>query len=103
MAKTEKTKVAVLGGGLGSIVTAYELTATPELREQYEVTVYQMGWRIGGKGASGRNPDAGYRIEEHGLHIWLGFYENAFKAMRACYEELGRQPGTPLAALEDAF
>jgi len=103
MAESTKKKVAVLGGGLGSIVAAYELTATAKLREQYEVTVYQLGWRIGGKGASGRNPDVFNRIEEHGLHVWLGFYENAFKAMRACYEELGREPGTPLATMDDAF
>ena len=23
------------------------------------------------------------RIEEHGLHLWMGFYENAFRLMRA--------------------
>ena len=49
-------------------------------------TVAQVGWRLGGKGASGRNPDRGQRIEEHGLHIWLGFYANAFRLLRACYE-----------------
>ena len=103
MAEASKTKIAVLGGGLGSIVSAYELTATPELREKYEVTVYQLGWRIGGKGASGRNPDEFERIEEHGLHVWLGFYENAFRAMRQCYEELDRRPGSPLATMDDAF
>ena len=76
-----------------SIVAAYELTSTPELRERYDVTVYQLGWRLGGKGASGRNAEHGQRIEEHGLHIWFGFYENAFRVMRDAYEELGRQPG----------
>jgi uncharacterized protein with NAD-binding domain and iron-sulfur cluster len=100
---SEKTKVAVLGGGLGSIVSAFELTATPELREKYEVTVYQLGWRIGGKCASGRNADVFERIEEHGLHVWLGFYENAFKVMRDCYDELGREPGMPLATIEEAL
>ena len=48
-----KTKVAVLGGGLGAMAAAYELTCTAELRERFEVTVYQQGWRLGGKGASG--------------------------------------------------
>ena len=32
------------------------------------------------------------RIEEHGLHLWMGFYENAFRLMRECYAELGRDP-----------
>ena len=52
-------------GGL----TAFELTATPELRARHSVTVYQLGWRLGGKGASGRNAGHGNRIEEHGLHV----------------------------------
>jgi uncharacterized protein with NAD-binding domain and iron-sulfur cluster len=99
----KKTKVAVLGGGVGSITTAFELTSTPELREKYDVTVYQMGWRLGGKGASGRNLERQGRIEEHGLHLWFGFYENAFNSIRRCYAELGRAHGTPLAEWTDAF
>jgi uncharacterized protein with NAD-binding domain and iron-sulfur cluster len=95
--------VAVLGGGVGGITAAFALTATPELRDRFDVTVHQLGWRIGGKGASGRNMARGGRIEEHGLHIWFGFYDNAFRVMREAYQELGREPGTPLATLEDAF
>jgi uncharacterized protein with NAD-binding domain and iron-sulfur cluster len=98
-----RTKVAVLGGGAGGLTAAFELTATPELRERYDVTVYQLGWRLGGKGASGRNAAAGQRIEEHGLHIWFGFYDNAFRVMRDAYREWGRPPDTPLATFEDAF
>ena len=98
-----RTKVAVLGGGAGGITAAFELTATPELRERFEVTVYQLGWRLGGKGASGRNAAAGNRIEEHGLHVWFGFYDNAFRLMRDAYQELGRPRDAPLATLEDAF
>ena len=60
---TQKTKVAVLGGGVGSMVAAFELTSTPALREKYEVTIYQMGWRLGGKGASGRNRKAFNRMK----------------------------------------
>ncbi len=103
MADSEKKiRVAVLGGGVGSITAAYELTH-PELGGRYEVTVYQMGWRLGGKGASGRNPEHHDRIEEHGLHIWLGCYENAFGVMREVYRELDRSPDTPLATVRDAF
>jgi uncharacterized protein with NAD-binding domain and iron-sulfur cluster len=98
-----RTRVAILGGGAGAVAAAFELTATPELREAYEVTVHTLGWRLGGKGASGRNPDQAQRIEEHGLHIWFGFYDNAFAAMRSCYEELGRPPDAPLATWSDAF
>ena len=50
--------------------------------------MYQRGWRLGGKGASSRGPNG--RIEEHGLHLWLGYYENAFRLLRECYVELDR-------------
>jgi len=98
-----KTKIAILGGGMGAISAAFCLTDTPELASQYEITIYQLGWRIGGKGASGRNQEHQRRNEEHGLHMWFGLYENAFWAMRKCYEELDRPPQVPLATWEDAF
>ncbi len=98
-----RQRVAILGGGVAGITAAFELTNTPSLREAYDVTVYQLGWRLGGKCASGRNADRGNRIEEHGLHIWGGFYENAFRLIQACYAELGRPAGAPLATWEDAF
>lgn len=100
-----KEKIAILGGGVGAITTAFALTSQEGWQDRYEITLYQLGWRLGGKGASGRNtdPDKHYRIEEHGLHIWLGFYDNAFRCMRACYEELDRPQGVPLATLDEAF
>jgi uncharacterized protein with NAD-binding domain and iron-sulfur cluster len=96
-------KLAILGGGVGSMVTAFEITNDPNWKEKFEsITVYQMGWRIGGKGASGRKEPYG-SIEEHGLHIWLGFYNNAFDAIQRAYKEMGRPPGAPLATWQDAF
>jgi len=93
-------QVAIVGGGCGGITAAFELTR-PEHQGKYEVTVYQLGWRLGGKGASGRGPSA--RIEEHGLHIWMGAYENAFRLMRECYEELGRPTDHRFSSWRDAF
>src|SRR4028119_2363332 len=103
MAQTSnKTKIAILGGGMASLATAFSLSDPNNPKhEQYDITVYQLGWRLGGKGASGRGQYA--RIEEHGLHIWMGFYENAFRVIQTCYEELKRPPHTPLATWEDAF
>lgn len=99
-----RTKVAILGGGVGAMSTAFELTNPLNPRhEEYDVTVYQMGWRLGGKGASGRAADHCERIEEHGLHIWFGSYDNAFRLMRQCYAELGRAPDAPLASIDTAF
>ena len=88
---------------MASLSAAFALTDTPALRERYELTVYQDGWLLGGKGASVRNRDAHGRIEEHGLHVWLGYYENAFTLLRRCYEELGRPPGAAMRTLRDAF
>ena len=102
-ATPHREKVAILGGGMASLSAAFALSDTPELRERYELTVYQDGWLLGGKGASVRNRDAHGRIEEHGLHVWLGYYENAFTLLRRCYEELGRPPGAALRTLRDAF
>lgn len=89
-------RVVIVGGGCAGMTTAYELTR-PHHRGRYQVTVIQEGWRLGGKGASGRGPHG--RIEEHGLHLWLGWYENAFAMMRETYGELG----TPFASWRDAF
>ncbi len=100
-APARRPRVAVLGGGAAGMTAAFELSS-PGWRDRYDsITVYQYGWRLGGKGASGRGPHA--RIEEHGLHIWLGFYENAFRLMRECYEELGRGPDCPIRTVEEAF
>jgi uncharacterized protein with NAD-binding domain and iron-sulfur cluster len=94
-------RVAILGGGAGAISTALWLSR-PGWQERFDrITVYQLGWRLGGKGASGRG--AHDRIEEHGLHIWLGFYDNAFRTLAACYDELARANDVPLATLADAF
>lgn len=96
-------KIAILGGGVGAMTAAFYLTDQPGWENRYEVTVYQMGWRLGGKGASGRNAQIGQRIEEHGLHIWFGFYQNAFRTMQRAYGLLDRPPGAPLATWQDAF
>jgi uncharacterized protein with NAD-binding domain and iron-sulfur cluster len=98
-----KQKVAVLGGGAAAMSSVFWLTSRPGWQDDYEITVYQLGWRLGGKGASGRNSKLFGRIEEHGLHVWGGFYENAFKTMRACYDELARPAGSPLATVDEAF
>ena len=88
------------------MTAAWNLTNVPGWQERYEITVYQMGWRLGGKGASGRNAAENHRIQEHGLHMWMGFYENAFGMMREVYEYCGRKqlmPDSPFHTYEDAF
>lgn len=98
MQKTgETTRVAILGGGIGALATAFELSSQPG----YEVTIYTLGWRLGGKCASSRGPDN--RIEEHGIHGFLGSYYNAIPMLAQVYAELGRAPGTPLATISEAL
>lgn len=96
-------KIAVLGGGMGSLTSVYQLTSDPDWKNKYDITVYQIGWRLGGKGASGRNIAEGDRIEEHGLHLWFGFYDNAFKVIQQVYEDNNRPSGTPLSTWQEAF
>jgi uncharacterized protein with NAD-binding domain and iron-sulfur cluster len=93
--------VAIVGGGCAGVAAAFELSRA-EHGGKYQITIYQQGFRLGGKGASGRGPAD--RIEEHGLHLWMGFYENAFRLVRECYAELGRDPGRyRIADWRDAF
>ena len=100
---SEKRRVIILGGGMAALTAAFELTNADGWRDSFDVVVYQMGWRLGGKGASSRNVAQANRIEEHGLHLFFGFYENACRLLRDCYADLGRVPGTPLATWANAF
>jgi len=99
----DKQRIAILGSGVGAVTTAWALTSLPNAQDRFDITIYTLGWRMGGKGASGRNADFGQRIEEHGLHIWMGFYDNAFKGMQECYASLNRPPSCPIRTWTDAF
>ncbi len=103
-ASGDRRKVAILGGGMAGLAAAWRLSE-PGWEERFSrITVYQRGWRLGGKGASSRGPHG--RIEEHGLHIWLGYYENSFRLVRQVYRELDRAtsaPTSPIKEWTDAF
>jgi uncharacterized protein with NAD-binding domain and iron-sulfur cluster len=100
----DRGRVAILGGGMAGLSAAWRLSE-PDWRDRFEsITVYQRGWRLGGKGASSRGPHG--RIEEHGLHVWLGCYDNAFALLRECYAELDRattDPAAPIHTWDQAF
>jgi uncharacterized protein with NAD-binding domain and iron-sulfur cluster len=106
-----KKKLAILGGGIAGLTTAYQLTKTPELRAAHDVTIYQMGWRVGGKTASGRVVSDTItfpkslvgRNVEHGLHIWFGHYENAFRMLQEVYALRGPDPMSYFQTWQDAF
>lgn len=100
----QRNRIVILGGGMAGLATAWRLSE-PGWRDRFEsITVYQRGWRLGGKAASSRGEHG--RIEEHGLHIWLGSYENAFALLRECYAELDRattDPSAPIHAWDQAL
>ena len=85
--------VAILGGGMGALATAFELSEGDWTKRFERITVYQRGWRLGGKGASSRGPNG--RVEEHGLHVLLGYYDHTFDVMQRCYDELDRGRSDP--------
>ena len=89
---------------MAGLSAAWRLTDPDVAGEVDEVTVYQRGARLGGKGASHRGVNG--RIEEHGLHVWLGYYDNAFRLIREVYEQLDRpatDPSCPIGVWTDAF
>ena len=94
-------KIAILGGGMGGLTTAFSLSSAPDWASRFEITIYQLGHRLGGKCASSRGVFD--RIEEHGIHGFLGSYYNALPLMAQVYEELGRSAGQPLATFDEAF
>ncbi len=81
-------RLAVLGGGPAALAAVYYLTTREPGR--YDITVYEMSWRLGGKTSSGRDGPEG-RILEHGLHILFGGYHNVFDMMLGCYDALPKE------------
>lgn len=98
------TRVAILGGGISALAAAYELKRG-DPNNAFDVTIYQMGWRLGGKCASSRNlsPGMDYRNEEHGLHVLGGWYHNTFEMMREVYKEWNTSGHPDTASFDNAF
>jgi uncharacterized protein with NAD-binding domain and iron-sulfur cluster len=83
---------------MAALAAAFEISSRPG----YEVTIHTLGWRLGGKCASSRGPHA--RIQEHGIHGFLGSYYNANVMLSQVYQKLGRDPiKDPLPTFESAM
>jgi uncharacterized protein with NAD-binding domain and iron-sulfur cluster len=78
--------IAVLGGGLGGLSTAYEIVSRDP---NCTVTIFEMGWRLGGKCSTWRSGGNVRRVEEHGIHVFFGAYENAFNLLKRAYAKIG--------------
>jgi len=88
-------EVAVLGGGPAGLACAWLLSNPrdkdnkpawrPPADKKLDLTVklVEKEFRLGGKAASGRRRDDGeqFRVEEHGLHVLMGFYKNTLEIL----------------------
>ena len=96
--------MAVIGGGMAALAAALDLSEGSWHDRFDSIVVYQRGHLLGGKGASVRGAHG--RIEEHGLHVLLGYYHQTFAVMRRCYDELDRtrtDPTCPIRSWDDAM
>jgi uncharacterized protein with NAD-binding domain and iron-sulfur cluster len=98
-----KQRIAVLGSGPGALGAVWEITQSPKWQDRFEIDVYVMGWRLGGKTASGRDPANRFRNEEHGLHILGGFYHNCFQQLMPLYDEWNRDATNCPIPYDEAF
>ena len=81
----EKKKIHILGAGMSSLTTAYELCNEDNWQDLYDITIHVLGWRCGGKTSTGRGP--AMEVKEVGIHILQGWYDNTFAMMQAVYKE----------------
>ncbi|GAB4207434.1 MAG: hypothetical protein OHK0013_25070 [Sandaracinaceae bacterium] len=102
---TTKTRVLILGGGMAGVTAAHALTDTDERRARYDVTLLSQGHYLGGKGANLRSTDPllGKRVEEHGIHVFFGFYHNTLRLMRSLYAEANRPATVEPSTFDEAF
>ncbi|MEQ1702655.1 MAG: NAD(P)-binding protein [Ilumatobacteraceae bacterium] len=112
---TSRRRIAIVGGGpagLSAALTLTDPTIHPNWQDEYEVTVIQMGWRLGGKGATGRSGTPTLvndewsitgpaRVEEHGIHLFGNMYVNSLRTLDGCLGELQRAQGEPRQTVQN--
>lgn len=97
-----KKRVCILGAGPAALAAAYGLTDTEELRKKYEITVYQLGWRAGGKCSTGRRGER-KTVQQNCAHYLFGCYSNTFGMMRQVYEELPDRGHNEFGSFDDVL
>jgi uncharacterized protein with NAD-binding domain and iron-sulfur cluster len=89
MSESKKKRAVVLGAGPAGLSAAMALIESGD----YEVHVYQMGWRAGGKCATGRDA-VHFRTRQNGSHYLFGCYHNSFALIRRAHRVLA-ESGAP--------
>ncbi|MBI4933722.1 MAG: NAD(P)-binding protein [Actinobacteria bacterium] len=103
---SERQRIVIVGAGVSGLATAFALTdpqSNPGWEDRYTVDVYQMGWRVGGKCATGRDPQRHERILEHGIHVFGNMYFNAMRMASAAYDEVIWDDHDRHRSMEEAF
>lgn len=103
---TEPKKIVIVGAGPSGLATAFALTdpnQNPDWQQRYTVDVYQMGWRVGGKCATGRNHEAHERIQEHGIHVFGNMYFNAMQMAEQTFAEVQWDQHDKHRTMQEAF
>ena len=95
-------KICILGGGPAGLAAAYGLSATKALRAEYDVTVYQVGWKLGGKCSTGRK-QPGDHVEQNCAHYLFGCYNNTFAMVRDIYAKLAASGRTEFGDFDDVL
>lgn len=96
-------KIVIVGAGPSGLATAFALTDQPGWQERYSIDMYQLGWRVGGKCATGRNPDANERLQEHGIHVFGNMYFNTLQMVQKVFTEVQWDPRDLHWPIEEAF
>ncbi len=98
-----KRRVVVVGAGVAGLTCAHELSRTAEARRTYAVRVFEMGHKVGGRLASAHNPQRWGRNEEHGLHVWFGWYDNTFRLVDEVWRDWKRPADCPWKTVWDGL
>lgn len=112
-AEDDRGRLLILGGGMASLTTAF-YASEPDHEKVFPggIHVFERSDRLGGKGASVRTTTKALenRAEEHGLHVWFGFYDNAFTLLERCHTYLENEArggyerwATSFRSVEDGF
>lgn len=78
-----RTKIAILGGGIGGLTVAHYLSNFPE----YEISIYEAKPVIGGLARSARDKNG--CATEYCWRVLFGFYDNFFKVLDQIPSEQG--------------